>query len=87
MNPLIMSGSTTTGSLLTAPTGTPYTTPAAVDARTLYSTEATTNSVKTEMNMFDAIIGVAILVIIGLIIYLVASSKQKVAEGAPKKKK
>lgn len=85
MDPIMTtSGATNTGSLLTAPLGGAYTTPIPVDARTLYSSEADTKAVKTEMNVFDAVIGIAILVIIGMIIALVATSKN---EGKAKSKK
>lgn len=62
--------------LTTAPKGT-YTTPAKLDERQLFSSEQSTKSITTSLTMFDAIIGVSIIVIIGFIVYLVATSGKK----------
>lgn len=86
MNPITINPEVSTGTMLTAPTGEAYTTPVPLDARALYSSEVNNTDIKNEMNMFDAVIGAAMLVIIGLIILLVATSNKTPKEEKKMKK-
>lgn len=88
MNPITTTSTSATGTTLSIPGKGVYTDGPKLQEKALYSTEAQgTTSVKMEMNTFDAIIGAAILAIIGMIIYLVATSQRATTEKKKSTKK
>ena len=72
-------GTTSSGTTLSAPESGAYTSVPRFDERLLYSSEASANAtgVNKEINMFDAIIGVAVIVIIGLVAYFALANTKK----------